>query len=407
MPERHRIKAGFSPTIDCAVLIAAAEKGFAADEGIDLDLYRQPSASTVLSALGSDDIHVAHLPAPVPVGSAAGLDDLPANIVGVFTLSLGGSATTVSHDFYDELYREGLKLPDPGAFGRAMARVCAARRTEGRKPPAFAVEDIVSTPLYTLRYLLGSYGVLLGRDMEIVEALPKAMPGLLESGEVDALCAAEPAGSAVVLGGNGRIVTTGALVWHNAPEKILAVKTPWAENNAAVLEALLRALYRAGEWCANTTNIEELAGILAAPQYLDENGEYLLPALTGYISTSLKDMQRFQEFFVTSAKAANFPWQSQALWFFSQMVRWGEVSADYRKDAAMVEAARNAYRPDIFRKAMKPLFVPVPGANLKLEGTLKEPVHVGASRTGLVLGPDCFFDGRVFDPERLAMDDEI
>ena len=140
---------------------------------------------------------------------------------------------------------------------------------------------------------------------------------------------------------------------------------------------------------------------------MDENGEFLLPALTGYISTSQRDMQRFQEFFVTSAKAANFPWQSQALWFFSQMLRWGEVSADYRFDPAVVEAARNAYRPDIFRKAMKPLFVPVPGANLKLEGTLREPVHVGASRTGLVLGPDCFFDGHVFDPETLAMDDEI
>jgi NitT/TauT family transport system ATP-binding protein len=89
------------------------------------------------------------------------------------------------------------------------------------------------------------------------------------------------------------------------------------------------------------------------------------------------------------------------------MLRWGEVPAERRLEPTMVEAARNAYRPDIFRKAMKPLFVPVPGANLKLEGTLKEPVHVGASRTGLVLGPDCFFDGRVFDPEPLEMDDEI
>ena len=93
-------------------------------------------------------------------------------------------------------------------------------------------------------------GVLLGRDMEIVEALPKAMPALLESGKVDALCTAEPAGSAVVLGGGGRIVTTGALIWHNAPEKMLAVKRGWAEENAAPLEGLLRALYRAGEWCA-------------------------------------------------------------------------------------------------------------------------------------------------------------
>jgi len=407
LPERHRIKAGFSPTVDCAVLIAAAEKGFAADEGVELELIRKQSARAVLAALGGDEVQIAHLPAAVPVGSAVGLDDLPADIVGVFTLSLGGSATTVSHGFFDELYREGMKLPDPAAFGRAMARVCSARRAAGEKPPVFAIEDIVSTPFYALRYLLGSCGVLLGRDMEIVEALPKAMPALLESGKVDALCTAEPAGSAVVLGGGGRIVTTGALIWHNAPEKILAVKRPWAEENATVLEGLLRSLYRAGEWCANSANIEELTGILAAPHYIDENGEFLLPALTGYISTSQRDMQRFQEFFVTSAKAANFPWQSQALWFFSQMLRWGEVPPDRRFDAAVVEAARNAYRPDIFRKAMKPLFVPVPGANLKLEGTLREPVHVGASRSGLVLGPDCFFDGRVFDPETLDMDDEI
>ena len=407
MPERHSVKAGFSPTVDCAVLIVAAEKGFAADEGIELELVRKQSARGVLSVLGESGVQIAHLPAPVPVGSAVGLHDMPANIIGVFTLSLGGSATTVSPGFYDELYREGLKLPDPAAFGRAMARVCAARRAAGENPPVFAVEDIASTSFYALRYLLGSCGVLLGRDMEIVEALPKAMPGLLESGDVDALCSAEPAGSAAVLVGAGRIVTTGALIWHNAPEKILAVKRDWADANASLLEGLLRALYRAGEWCANPANIEELAGILAAPHYMNVSGEFLLPALTGYISTSQKDMQRFQEFFVTSAKAANFPWQSQALWFFSQMLRWGEIPAGCRFDAAVVEAARNAYRPDIFRKAMKPLFVPVPGANLKLEGTLREPVHVGASRTGLVLGPDCFFDGRVFDPETLDMDDEI
>jgi NitT/TauT family transport system ATP-binding protein len=407
LPERHKLKAGFSPTVDCAVLIAAAEKGFAADEGVELELVRKQSARAVLAALGEDGVQIAHLPAPVPVGSAVGLDDLPADIIGVFTLSLGGSATTVSHGFYDELYREGLKLPDPAAFGRAMARVCAARRAAGEGLPVFAVEDIVSTPFYVLRYLLASCGVLLGRDMEIVEAPPKSMPALLASGKVDALCTAEPAGSAAVLGDTGRIVTTGALIWHNAPEKILAVKRVWAEENATLLEGLLRALYRAGEWCANPANIEELTGILAAPHYIDENGEFLLPALTGYISTSQRDMQRYPEFFVTSAKAANFPWQSQALWFFSQMLRWGEVSADCRFDAAVVEAARNAYRPDIFRKAMKPLFVPVPGANMKLEGTLQEPIHVGASRAGLVLGPDSFFDGRVFDPETLNMDDEI
>ncbi|MFK0384822.1 CmpA/NrtA family ABC transporter substrate-binding protein [Agrobacterium sp. NPDC090273] len=407
MPEKRKVKAGFSPTVDCAVLVVAAEKGFAADEGVALELVRKKTARAVIGALSENEVEIAHLPAPVPVGSAVGLDDVPDGVIGIFTLALGGSAITVSHEFYDELYREGLKLPDPAAFGRAVARVCGARRASGENPPVFAMESIVSTPFYVLRYLLGSCGVLLGRDMEIVEAAPDALPTLIEGGKVDAIYTAEPAGSAVVLTGAGRIVTTGALIWQNAPEKLLATKRQWADENADLLEGLLRALYRAGEWCTNQANIEELAGILAAPHYLQTNGEFLLPALTGYISTSVRDMQRHPEFFVTSAKAANFPWQSQALWFFSQMLRWGEIAGNLRHDAKIVEAAQNAYRPDIYRKAMKPLFVPVPGANLKLEGTLKHPVYVGASRTGLVLGPDRFFDGRVFDPETLEMDDEI
>ncbi|MDS7596291.1 CmpA/NrtA family ABC transporter substrate-binding protein [Agrobacterium tumefaciens] len=407
MPEKRKVKAGFSPTVDCAVLVIAAEKGFAADEGVALELVRKKTSRAVIGALSENEVEIAHVPAPVPVGSALGLDDLPENIIGVFTLALGGSAIAVSHEFYDELYREGMKLPDPAAFGRAMARVCAARRSAGEHPPVFAVESIFSTPFYTLRYLLGSCGVLLGRDMEMIEASPQTLPELMEAGKVDAIFNSEPAGSAAVLGGAGRIVTTGALIWQNAPEKLLATRRSWADENAGTLEGLLRALYRAGEWCSNPANIEELAGILAAPHYLHTGGDFLLPALTGYISTSLRDMQRYPDFFITSAKAANFPWQSQALWFFSQMMRWGEVHGNLRHDAATVEAVRNSYRPDIFRKAMKPLFVPVPAANLKLEGTLIHPVYVGASRTGLVLGPDRFFDGHVFDPETLDMDDEI
>ena len=43
----------------------------------------------------------------------------------------------------------------------------------------------------------------------------------------------------------------------------------------------------------------------------------------------------------------------------------------------------------------------MPGANMKVEGALTAPSPVGASLGGLVLGPDGFFDGRKFDPDRL------
>ena len=89
------------------------------------------------------------------------------------------------------------------------------------------------------------------------------------------------------------------------------------------------------------------------------------------------------------AKAATFPWKSHALWFYTQMVRWGQVG----HSAENAAAARETYRPDLYRAALKPLGVALPGANAKVEGALNVATPVGSAGASLVLGPDGFFDG--------------
>ena len=102
-------------------------------------------------------------------------------------------------------------------------------------------------------------------------------------------------------------------------------------------------------------------------------------------------------FFDPFSNAATFPWQSHALWFYSQMVRWGQV----RHTPANAETARRCYRPDLYRAALQPLSVAIPAANAKVEGALRTTEPVGATSGTLRLGPDGFFDGRIFDPDRL------
>jgi two-component system, oxyanion-binding sensor len=93
--------------------------------------------------------------------------------------------------------------------------------------------------------------------------------------------------------------------------------------------------------------------------------------------------------------AAIFTWQSHALWLYTQMVRWNMIA----HGAAYAALAQRPYRPDLYRAALRPLGVPLPGANSKVEGALTTPTAVGASGGRLTLGPDGFFDGRVFDPD--------
>ncbi|KQO78855.1 CmpA/NrtA family ABC transporter substrate-binding protein [Rhizobium sp. Leaf262] len=400
MAASRSFKAGFSPTIDCAVLVVAAEKGFAADEGVALSLMKKPSVRDLLTEWHAGDLQGLHLPASIPVAGALGVPELPSDLVAPFVLATGGAAFVVSQELHDDLAEQGMKVPDPGTLARAVSRVAASRQAAQLKPLVLAVEHLLSVSMFELRYLLDSAHLKNGRDVTLVEMPPADMPHKLEAGEIDGFYGAEPYGSAAVLHGTARIATTKMHIWQNAPEKVLSVSRDWADAEPATLEALLRALYRAGEWCSSHANIEELAGILSSPHYLAVEGDLILPALTGYIPHSPARLLECHGFFSTSSKAANFPWQSQALWFFSQMLRWQDCPPEFATDAKAYEAACEAFRPDIFRKAVKPIFAPVPSANMKLEGTLQVPVHVGASRSGLVLGPDTFFDGRIFDPEK-------
>ena len=67
----------------------------------------------------------------------------------------------------------------------------------------------------------------------------------------------------------------------------------------------------------------------------------------------------------------------------------------------MLRLARDTYRPDLYRAALKPLGVALPGANAKVEGALTAATPVGSAGASLVLGPDGFFDGAIFDPDEI------
>lgn len=398
MPDRPEITLGFLPLLDSAILIAAAEKGFASDENINLKLVRETSWANIRDRIAVGHFQAAHMLAPMPIASNLGLSPLSLPLIAPMALGLGGNAITVSASLYEAMSAEGM-TPDlePKSAGTALKAVIAGRRDSGAPPLRFAVVHSFSGHNYELRYWLAACGISPDRDVEITIVPPPLMADALAADRIDGCCVGEPWNTVAVDRGIGRIVTVKSAIWHNSPEKVLGVSRAWAEANGLALEALLRALYRAAEWCGNTENIEELAGILASRPYLDMEGRLLLPALTGQLATTPGRVVDVGDFFVLGRKAATFPWQSHALWFYSQMVRWGHCSHTLQNSSI----ARDSYRPDIYRQALKPIFAPMPGASLKVEGALFQEQYVGATNGRILLGPDGFFDGKTFDPDRL------
>ena len=399
MSSGHQIVAGFMPLLDSALLVAAKEKGFAASEGIDLVLMRETSWASIRDRMAVGHFQVAHMLAPMPIAANLGLTPLAVPTIAPMALGLGGNAVTVSNALWASMLGHGATPDlDPASTGRAIKAVCAERAARGEPVLRFAVVHPFSGHNYELRYWLAACGVDPQRDVEIMIVPPPLMADALASGGIDGYCVGEPWSTAAAVAGHGRIATVKAAIWRSSPEKVLGAGAKWAADNPEALAALLRALCRSAQWCAGPGNRGELTGILADTAYLGRPAAWMLHGLSGELDVGGGEVRSLAEFFVPFAKAATFPWKSHALWFYSQMVRWGQI-AHTAENAAI---ARETYRPDLYRAALKPLGVALPAANAKVEGALKVPTPVGSAGASLTLGPDGFFDGTLFDPDRLA-----
>lgn len=389
------IHAGFLPLLDSAILVAAFEKGFAREEGVDLCLIRENSWANIRDRMAVGHFEVAHMLAPMPIAAKLGLTPIPLDIIAPIALGLGGNAITVTKELKTEMDQN----PDPVLVGAALAgfQLCKAISVRAKlsdTKPIFAVVHPHSVHNYELRYWLQASGIAPEKDIEIVVIPPSLMPDALKTKRIDGFCVGEPWNSVATAASDGVIITTKSDIWRSSPEKVLGVSRQFADKNPKQLRALIRALVRAAQWCGQPKNHIELAQILSQPNYVATDINTIEPSLSGVFNTSDGIKQQINDFFTPFERAATFPWQSHASWFYSQMVRWGQVDWD----PSIVNLISETYRPDIYRDALNELEFAVPSANSKVEGSLPITTFVGSNKGKLSLGPDGFFDGEIFDP---------
>ena len=403
MPKRTdaaHLTLGFIPLVDCAPLVVAKEKGFAAAEGLSLELVRETSWANIRDRVMLAHFDAAQMLGPMPIASTLGIGHVEVPMIAPFSLGLGGNAITLSTQVFAEMQEEagaGLSA-GPTEMGRALASAVARRRSKGEAPLTLAVVHPFSGHNYELRYWLAASGIDPDKDVRLIVLPPSFMVDAVREKQIDGFCAGEPWNSLAVEAGAGVIAVTKSALWRQGPEKVLGFRADYAERWPERLAALLRALYRAADWAGQSENRSELCAILAAPDYLAVDAGTIARALSGrLVKLGGGQAEAVPDFLVFHAHAANFPWQSHSLWFYSQMVRWGQI--DY--SPALADRARQVYRPDLFRSALAGIGVDLPRASAKVEGALKAATPVASRNGTMMLGPDGFFDGRLFDPDAI------
>lgn len=386
----------FLPLTDAAPLIVARERGFAAAEGLALSLVRDTSWATVRDRLVYGQVQCAHMLAPLAVAVTLGLSQAPCRIAAPFKLNDNGNALTLTPELAAALDPDPRRrIDDPIAAAHDFAAAIGLHR----RKPVIGIVHRFSSHALMLRYWLGYAGVNPDRDVALRVLPPSLMTQALRLGEIDGFIAGEPWSSLAVAEGIGQIAAVGVNIWKRGVEKVLATRADWAEANPHALDRLIRALDRACAWCDDPANRADLATLLARPDHVGQPEELLLPALAGRLPLVRGgEAARVDDFMVFHHGAANFPWRSQALWIYSQFMRWGMVEPSL----AAERAAEDVFRSDIYRRALAGRGVAMPGASMKVEGSLARPLAAATHEGSLTLAPDRFFDGRSFDPQDIA-----
>ena len=393
--EKSRVRLGFIPLNDCAPMAAAQEKGFFAEEGLTVDLSREASWANIRDKVQVGVLDGAHMLAPMAVASSLGIGGERVEMAVPMALNLNGSAITVSRAMAD-----AMRMLDPEGMAarprtaRPLKRLIEMRRRGGQPPLTFGVVFPYSIHNYELRYWMAAGGVDPDRDVRLKVIPPPRLVGQLSAGEIDGFCVTAPWNALAVHEGLGEILLFSSEWWGSGPDKVFGMRADWADRHPNTTQALLRALLKAAVWADAPENRAEMAAILARMIYVDVPEDVVRLSLVGSPPYAPGEAGSASlDYLVYHRYAASFPWRSHAIWFLSQMVRWGQAprNADFA-------AAAQVYRPDLYRIAARQLNQPAPLVDLKREGEHDRPWTLDAATSPIAMAADSFLDGAVFDP---------
>ncbi|MNZ40884.1 Nitrate transport protein NrtA precursor [compost metagenome] len=403
-PEKEELKLGFIKLTDMAPLAIAYEKGFFEDEGLYVSLEAQANWKVLLDRVITGELDGAHMLAGQPLGATIGFGT-KADVVTAFSMDLNGNAITMSNAVWAEM-----KKHVPMADGKpvhpikadALKPVIDQYKAQG-KPFNLGMVFPVSTHNYELRYWLAAGGInpgyyapakgditgTLSADALLSVTPPPQMPATMEAGTIHGYSVGEPWNQAAVFKGIGVPVVTDYEIWKNNPEKVLGVSKAWAEANPETHKRLVKALIRAAMWLDENDNANraEAVEILARPEYVGADAKVIANSMTGTFEYEKGDKRAVPDFNVFFRYNATYPYYSDAIWYLTQMRRWGQIG-EAKPDSWYFETAKKVYLPEIYQSA---------ASELVAEGKAKAADFPAATEEGFRAPSSDFIDGLTYD----------
>ena len=404
-PEKEDLKFGFIKLTDMAPLAIAYERGYFEDEGLYVQLEAQANWKVLLDRVIDGQLDGAHMLAGQPIAATIGYGT-KANVITPISMDLNGNAITVSNKTWaamkPNVEMEGGKPKHP-ISASALKPVVESYKDEGK---AFKMGMVfpVSTHNYELRYWLAAGGLnpgfyaphkgdtsgTLNADVQLSVTPPPQMPATMEAGTIEGYCVGEPWNQQAVFKGIGVPVISDNSIQKNNPEKVFGLREDFYEKYPNTTIRVVKAMIRAAHWldAENNKNRPAAVKILSQPNYVGADYKVIANSMTGTFEYEKGDKRSEPDFNVFFRYNATYPYYSDAIWYMTQMRRWGQIS-EAQTDSWYKDMAKKVYRPDIYKQAVDELIA---------DGTFKASEFAEVAKTDGFRGvQDDFMDGIPYD----------
>ena len=404
-PEKEDLKFGFIKLTDMAPLAVAYEKGYFEDEGLYVQLEAQANWKVLLDRVIDGQLDGAHMLAGQPIAATIGYGT-KAPVITPISMDLNGNAITVSNKTWaamkPHVEMENGKPKHP-ISASALKPVVESYKDAG-KPFKMGMVFPVSTHNYELRYWLAAGGLnpgyyapdkgdtsgTLKADVLLSVTPPPQMPATMEAGTIEGYCVGEPWNQQAVFKGIGVPVISDNDIQKNNPEKVFGLREDFYEKYPNTTIRIVKAMIRAAYWLDEKNNANRPAAvkILSKSNYVGADYKVIANSMTGTFEYEKGDKRSEPDFNVFFRYNATYPYYSDAIWYMTQMRRWGQIS-EQKSDDWYKDMAKKVYRPDIYKKAV---------AELIADGTFKKSDFADVYATDGFRGvQDDFMDGIPYD----------
>jgi ABC-type nitrate/sulfonate/bicarbonate transport system substrate-binding protein len=331
----NELRLGFVPLCDCAPLVIASELGLFEKYGLRVKLSREIGWASLRDKLLYGELEAAHALAPMVFAATAGWGSPPVPCLTGLVLNLHGNAITLAAS----LIENG---KDAGG--------CPENLLRGKDRLVLGIPFLYSAHYFIARAWLRGLGGAIERKTQFVVVPPPQMPQNLKAGHLDGYCVGEPWNSVASLAGFGRIAATSAKISPLHPEKILMVRSDFAEQHGEEHALLIAALLEACRYCDQPRNREEIIGMLARREYLNAQPDALRLAFGARLGGGKAASIGSEDFMIFARDNANEPTLRKAAWILENIRDSGLCHDSSRLNFAL---ARGVFRGDLFERGLR------------------------------------------------------